>query len=303
MYLSYSGYKIAYECLYRYWHMYINVTKPAKPDDRLGSIFGTTIGALFEAFYQEKLWRHKNVQEILQSRAKRYVVDAIKEATTATDWRAAGIIDWKDDVTNPRGIYYNVEELIEDVRHAVPRGLETIRSNALLGKDAVAEMYLNTPVGDHTFGGRADFVMTLHKTGERVILDGKGSRSLDKDRYTDPTQLLWYSLLLWEKHQEFPDWTGFVYWKKDPPHNVTKHVFSKGDAENLKRGVLAIMKTIEDGQDRLPSSEKVTLDIVQEQFPPKPTESNCRFCPYAADGVCDSGAETVRKMKKRYEKR
>lgn len=300
MYLSYTGFGVADSCLYKYWHMYINITA-TDPDDRTGSLYGSTTGRLFEAFYQEKLWRRKDVREILESRVEEYVDNVIRDETTATDWKRAGYIRWKDDETHPKGIYYSKEELISDVKHAVARGLNTIKTHGFVGEDAEAEKYLNTTIGGQKFGGRADFVMTLHRTGELVILDGKGSRSVHKDRYVDPRQLLWYSLLLWEKHGRFPVWTGFVFWKKDPPYNVSKHVWTLQDAQNLKQEVLTLMGQIEAKQENLSRRgprDSVSLSVVQEEFPHTASPDNCRFCNYAKPGVCNAGAAQVEKMRR-----
>jgi hypothetical protein len=277
--------------------MYENHTAHQKEDDRLGSIYGTSTGKLFEQFYQEKMWSNsKTVRQILESRVEAVVDQTLHEETTDRgDWKPGGIIKWKDPETHPDGIYANREELISDVRHAIPNGLETIRKHTLVGNDAVAEMYLNTEIGGHKFGGRADFVLTRYRHNDLVILDGKGSRH--RDKWLDPTQLVWYSLLLREKHGKFPDWVGFVLWKVEAPHNVIKYEVTHKEADTLKDRVLTLMGEIEDLQKRMPDAPQHTpLRVVQEIFKPTANEDNCRFCPYATDGVCKAGAEVVSQL-------
>lgn len=304
MYLSYTGFKTADSCLFRWWNMYENRTVLQKEDDRLGSIYGTSVGKLFEQFYQEKLWvNSKTVRQVLEDRAADVVDQTLKEETTPQgDWKPAGIIRWKDDETHPKGIYYSREELIADVKHAIPRGLETIRAHALIGKDAVAEMYLNTDIQGHKFGGRADFVMTRYRHNDLVILDGKGSRH--RDRWLDPRQLIWYALLLREKHGKFPDWVGFVLWKVESPQSVIRYDISQQEVDDLRDGVLTLMGKIESLKKRMPDeSQRTPLKVVREIFEPKANEDNCRFCPYATDGVCAQGAEVVRQLEARMQER
>jgi hypothetical protein len=312
MYLSYSGFKIARGCLYRWWHMYENHTPHQKEDDRLGSIYGTSVGKLFEQFYQEKLWSNtKECRQILEDRAEGVVDQTIYEEThDRGDWKPAGTIRWKDDETHPRGIYYNREELISDVKHAIPRGLESIRQHALIGRDAVAELYLNTEIGGHKFGGRADFVLTRYRHGDLVIIDGKGTRHAlgDKpDKWLDPTQLTWYALLMREKFGKFPDWVAFLLWKIEAPQSVIKYEVTHEEADKLRDEVLALMAKTEKSQALLKKAAAKEddgvprLSVVQEYFEPLPNEDNCRFCPYASDGVCTGGAAVVEAIEARYQ--
>jgi len=278
--------------------MYENNTVLEKEDDVLGSLYGSTVGVLFEMFYQERLWKNKDVCSVLEKRAPEVLDKAIKEATTATDWRPAGVIKWKHDEENPRGLYYDKKDILRDVIHAIPRGLQTIKDHKFIGKDVKAEMYLNTKIGGHTFGGRADFVMTRYQHDDLVILDGKGSRS--KDRYVDETQLFWYALLLREKHGKFPDWVGFVFWKYESPYNVVKHEVTHPIVNELKDKALALMRRIEDAKAELDDDpQHLALDAVRGPFPPRASEDNCRFCPYATPGVCRDGADVLKKMEER----
>ena len=61
-YLSYTGFKTYKTCPLTYWNDYVNNTVLEKPDDRLGSIYGTVVGTLFERFYNEKIWRKPQPQ-------------------------------------------------------------------------------------------------------------------------------------------------------------------------------------------------------------------------------------------------
>ena len=65
-YLSYSGYKKFVSCPRAYWHTYVNKTPAPEPDNRVNSLYGTIVGALFETLYKKRLWRNPTVLQELQ---------------------------------------------------------------------------------------------------------------------------------------------------------------------------------------------------------------------------------------------
>lgn len=288
MYLSYSGYQCAKGCRFKYWNSYINKTVVGAPEDRLGSIYGTVVGRLFEVFYRDALWKAHGACAALLSQAETTVDAVLKEEQSPGRNRAAGIIVWRE------GLYASREDLVADVRAAIPRGLATIKAHRLLGKDAKAEMKLDSDVAGHRIAGRADFVMTrAAPDGDLVIIDGKGSRK--RDRYTDEVQLQWYAMLYREKCGRLPDRTAFVYWHFDPPSNVDWRCnCSVTEIDELKAKVVKFMDVLEADSKRVAGK---ALPVVRERFAPSASLGNCRFCSYATREICPEGFAVMAKAK------
>lgn len=300
MYLSYSGYSKAETCLYAYWHDYPNKTPKVGPDDRLGSIYGSAVGKLFELFYVKKLWLHPNPKEYLLERVTQTVSDLIKDETTAKGWKSAGVLLWKGSGPdqNPKGLYVDRAELEADIRDTIPRGLDIIRQHRLVGPRGDAEYKLDfkTPDG-HTLAGRADFIIQRVKPfSDLLIVDGKGSKH--RGTYVDPKQLIWYSMLFYLHAQvqggpQLPDKSAFLYWRCSPDKALDWLHVSEDDVKALLSNVLDMIHKIEENLKILPA--RVSMDTVRGVFKPKPSESNCRFCPYTA--VCPAGYKIQEELK------
>lgn len=299
MYLSYSGYQVADECLYRYWHTYLGKTA-TQPEDRLGSIYGSAVGLLFEEFYGQCLWRSPNVRAHMEGQVERVIDHCLEEATKPQPkkGRPGGIIKWKGDGEgqNPQGLYANRGELVNDVRASVSRGLSTIRVHRLLGRGAKAELKLDALVNGHILAGRADFVLRrVPPFDDLIIIDGKGSRK--RDRYVSPTQLIWYSMLYAEHHGRVPDKAAFVYWHFDPPSNIDWCRVTTEETNTLKVKALRAASTL----TRLEATVGSTNDLakVKAAFLPKASTWNCRFCPYATEATCPQGFGVVTELERK----
>jgi hypothetical protein len=299
MYISYSGYQLSEECRYRYWHTYIGKT-PAQPEDILGSVYGSSVGLLFEEFYSQRLWTLPDVRAHMEAQVERVVDHYLDEGQkpNAKKGTPAGLVKWKGDGEgqNPKGLYRDRQELISDVRAAVSRGLSTIRIHRLLGQGAKAELKLDAHIEGHILGGRADFVLTrVQPYGDLVILDGKGSRK--RDRYVSSTQLIWYSMLYAEHHKRVPDKAAFVYWHFDPPSNIDWCSVTEKETTALKRKALRVVNTLSRLTETVGSSKDLTN--IQASFVPKASDWNCRFCPYATEAVCAQGFAIVTEMERK----
>ena len=296
MYLSYSGYKIVTACLLAYWHKYINRTTVPRDEDRLGSIYGSAVGELFEAFYNEELWRDPNCQEILEKRAPDVVDAVIKKETTPTDWHPAGILLWRGEGEgqNPKGLYLDRDELVGHVVSTVASGIQSIREFCLVSTQSKAEVQLDAIVDGHKLVGRADFVIENRvRHGDNVIIDGKGTRHNTK--FLDPRQLKWYSMLYREHKGKAPDRSAFLLWQLEPPLNIHWYDFSDKDLDNFKAEVLKVVQDIEERKARL--SNRPSVEEVFEEFVPKPSHDNCRWCIYATEKYCPKGYKVNRKGK------
>lgn len=290
MYLSYSGYQCAKACRLKYWHSYVNKTPVTTPEDRLGSIYGTVVGRIFEAFYRDTFWKEAGARAALFDMVEP-TVDAVLAEEQRDDpqrGRRGGIIVWRES------LYESREHLVADVRAAVPRGLATIKTHLLIGKDVRAELKLDSDVGGHRIGGRADFVMSrIRPYGDLVIIDGKGSRK--RDRYTDEVQLQWYAMLYRERFGRLPDKTAFLYWHFDPPTNVDWRCnCSEAEINTLKTTVVRFINDLDSDVQKVGMKP---LPMARTVFKPSAERSNCRFCPYATPDACPEGFAVVQELK------
>jgi len=311
MYLSFSGYQCANKCLLLYWHTYENHTNHGQPDDRLGSIYGSAVGRIFELFYEKGIWKNKGSREVLIDMVEDVVDQLLKEALEPRKGRPGGVIMWRgeDEGQNPRGMYYNRMELIRDVKSTITGGLKTIKENTLLSNDARAEFRLDSEIEGHKIVGIADFLMTRYKIGDRVIVDGKGTQhAVFSDdgkyygKYTDPEQLDWYSMLHREKFGTLPDKVAFLYWRYEPPANLKWVGVEEKDVDAMKTKLLDTIKKLEElGKELAAPENKVPLKVVQEVYTPSATQQNCQFCPYATEELCPEGYLKREQIQKRYE--
>lgn len=283
-YLSYSGFKAYTQCPLGYYHSYIGKTPPALPDDRLGSIFGSTIGLLFQAFYDDKLWQRKDCTAYMQSQALPTLDKVLRSETSK-----GGVLLWKGlgKGKNPKGLYEDRSDILNDLQDCIPRGISTIRHERLIGSRVGTEVDLTVTSGPHKVGGRADFIFRrVSPDADLLILDGKGSRS--GGRFMDPRQLYWYAMLHRAKFGVVPDKLAFVYWKLTPPNSVDWVNFSESDLDVLWESVLDAMSEIDSRSSRVRSVvDKVTrLAVAQETFRSSPSKESCKFCKYASKALC-----------------
>lgn len=297
MYISYSGHKKWDSCGYTYWHEYINNTPISTPDDRLGSIYGSSVGTLFEDFYALKLWAQKEPQAVLLARVDETVKKVVQSQTTPSKGRQGGVLMWKGEGPgqNPIGMYANMEELIADVRDTVPRGIRIIRRHRLLGPRADAEYKLDFHLEGNVIGGRADFIIQrIQPDSDLVIIDGKGTKHKNR---VDPQQLHWYAMLNWLHTGKLPDKLAFLFWKFPTDEAMDWITISEDEAQELLEKVRDSFKEITRLEKMAPkgTAPKQAIGV----FTPKPSEKNCRFCNYAPH--CPKGAEIQERIKARSE--
>lgn len=300
-YLSYSGWKKYDSCNFSYWNSYIADTVVTGLDDRLGSLYGSIVGQLFEQFYAEQIWRKSDAQAILLSRVESQVEAVIKKETSPNRGKPGGVLLWKGngEGRSPFGMYANKEELIADIRDTIPRGFRIIRYHRLLGPRAEAETKLDfKDVNGNTWGGRSDFIIQRAKPkNDLVIVDGKGSKH--RDKYVDPQQLQWYAMLYQLKFDTLPDKLAFLFWRYEPTESMDWVDTSETDVKDL---FIRVKDTFEEIQERTPRVLPMApYAKVREIFPPKPNESNCRFCPYATEEICPRGHKIQSDIKAKQE--
>jgi hypothetical protein len=276
-YLSFSAYKLFNSCPKAYWHRYIDKTTPPKPDNCVNSLYGSTIGTVFEVFYRDKVWTRRDYEPYLQS-----IVEETFDSVVRG--QRGSIVDWDDEKAN----YHSRADLIKDVREGIPRGLQVIRQNRFIGQEAEAEMKLDTDFGPYRIGGRADFVIRrVQPHGDLVILDGKGSKW--RDKYVEPTQLKWYAMLYRARFGVVPDGLGFVFWRFEGEQAVQWISFTSADLDVLHHEIIDTMKRIETGTNRIASLAMMpqsAFEAREEYFPAAPS-FGCNLCSYLP--LCEEG--------------
>jgi len=275
MYISYSGFKTYLTCPRQYWHQYIGKTKLTVQDNRVSMLYGSVVGTIFEAFYNDQLWRKPDVVTALLT-----LVDPMIKRIMAEEVRKGGAFNWSD----PRTVrqYSNLDALRADVVKAIPNGLAIIKAHRFLGPFAEAEMKLDSPLEGHTLGGRADFVIERTRPhGDLIILDGKGSEH--RGKYVDGMQLRWYAMLYRMRYQRIPDKLGFVFWRWGPNRAVDWVDFTPEGLTDLSKEVLGSIAKIEEGK----ASLRGEAPKGGGPFSAVAKEHNCKLCSYVT--VCPEG--------------
>jgi len=255
-YISYSSRNTYLICPKKYHFMYVQ--KIPKSKDMSSSLLGSTVGILFQWFYERDLWKHPDVQNRMES----LISDAFREA-------------FKQSKVEPD--FSLIDRIEPEIPTYIRNGISIIRENRLLRAENLAEVDLTickTATDTHPvikLGGRADFI--LRDPSEIVLLDGKAS--VHRDLYTDAEQLIWYALQYYLKFRKAPDRVGFLFW---------------GFPENP-------MKWIEYTEEDLRASYRKTLKVVtdiQSQKFDINTSSNCKVCDYRP--MCPEGNQFVLDM-------
>jgi len=277
MYLSYSGFKSYDSCPKAYWYRYVGKTPLSEPENKVNSIYGSTVGRLFELFYANQIWKQSNTIETLLGMVEPELDDTIQKE------RRNGVIDYTDKRSN----YASRDALVADIRAAIPRGIAIIRHHRLIGADAAAEVKYDTMIEGHTIGGRADFVLRrVAPHRDRVLLDGKGSRH--REKYVDDRQLVWYAMLHRIRHGSPPDRLGFVFWRYEPEESLDWINFTAADLDGLLAHVLSTVRKIDGGINTLISgSKEVQKQVMGDVFQAQPGQGKCKLCSYLA--ICPEG--------------
>lgn len=258
LYLSYSGRRAYLLCPKKYYNQYVK--KIPREYDPRNHMFGSAIGKVFEWFYDNKVWSQPNPER----GACELIVPAINHT-------------FKEEKFSKESDREYTEQLLDDMKKFVPLGVQTIRKHKLVTPRSVAEQDLTLNCTNQDFGitvrlgGKADFI---HGHGDNSwIVDGKGSKY--RDQYTDPEQLIWYSLQHYLKYHVAPTRLGFLFWRfpEDP------------------------IQWIEYDNQALRRSLNLTFEVAQNirsgSFNTKPSKA-CHLCDYKK--ICTDGSEYLEAM-------
>ncbi len=292
MYMSYSAFNFWDRCKLSYWHRYIAKTRPPEIDNRVNMLYGAIVGVAFEQFYNEKMWRLPNFLEELYGRLPRIGAKVIADETA--DGKNGTIIWGEKRPGDKKPTYKSLDEVLEDVRGAVQRGLKTIRYHRLVGPEAVAELKLDSKINGHHLAGRADFVIQrVPPDNDKIILDGKGSKF--RDDYVDKRQLRWYAMLYEHQRKFLPDKVGFLYWRSEPEAAIDWHQVTAAETATLRESVFETIEIIEAKRRQLPIAPEPTRQQIVEHFPAQPSK-DCKWCNFLS--ACDEGTRHVKNQGK-----
>ena len=275
MYLSYSGFALYQNCRRAYYYRYLSDAKPPAPNC-VHMLYGDVVGKLFEKFYQDRLWQNKLVVMTMLD-----LVQSVLNKVIIQERKKGGTFDWQEPGLKPGT--RSLEEVEEEIRETIPRGIRSIKHHRLGGIEADAEVVLDEVVEGHKIGGRADFIIRrVRPHNDLVIVDGKGSRW--REKYTDNRQLRWYAMLYWLKHGVIPDRLGFLYWRFEPEKSMDWSEVTKNQLEALLEAVLETIKEIEVSKRKI---RRVSPETVFWATP----GSNCKLCNYQV--LCTEGSRAL----------
>lgn len=291
-YISYSGLETYDKCQFEYALNYVERRSPPKEhDNRLGSVFGSTIGRVCESFYDNEAWRFDNPREFCETLAPLILEDVIRiETEGRVDSRGVkregGVLRWAGEPGATYNAPKDIQEIERQLIDAIDTALFVIKQHRLLGKEVLTEARLDSTIRGFRFGGRPDFIILEQVgTGANLIVDGKGTRSLSRARQkkglpagngAHKEQLLWYAGLMRMRLKRWPDRIGFVYWWDRDFSDWWDLV--PAEVNQLFERAHEVSATIAERKRRLPM-------VTAELFPPNPSKKNCQYCDYRT--VCE----------------
>jgi len=275
MYLSYSGFTVYKNCPRAYYYRYIQKLIPSK-SNCVHMLYGDVVGKIFEQFYVDEMWKADLILMRLMD-----LVRPVMTRVTVRETEKGGFFDWNEPNLKPGS--RSLDEVEQEIRETIPRGLRSIKYHRLGGIDAEAEVVLDEKVKGHIIGGRADFIMRrVRPHGDLVIVDGKGSRW--RDKYTDSRQLRWYAMLYWLRHGVIPDQLGFLYWRFEPEESMDWSGVTKSQLEALLNAILETIQEIESAKKELRKGKPNAI------FWANPG-SSCSLCGYREH--CSEGSKAL----------
>lgn len=238
--ISYNTYTIVRSCRQRFKMQKIDYIPSVKPVDMRNAIYGFVMQRLAELFYTKEWYRAgKKTGQVLFDELPGVMKEQIAEHACPWEHRS------------------EVELLERDCQEAIPKFIQVVRAEKLLGEKNEAEKPVEYDLSTQfKLTGRMDFLIS--RGGKKILLDGKGTKY--RDKYLDREQLIFYMLVMRLMKQKLPEKQGFWLWR---------------DGEVLWQGISE--KEIDD----LFLKIKEGLFLLQKKdFSANPCTKSCRFCPY-----------------------
>lgn len=264
MWLSYSAYSQWNKCGKQYRLDRISDKEPPVRDSKHNAIVGSVTQRIFEDFYNEKMWKINNgLVDELHKRAEVYLDEFV----------ADNYINWSDFTCRFKSKY----EPLKEIQDIIPKTIKGISREKLVGPYAVSELELKVPFGEDYLYGFIDFIIR-QEDGTLLLLDGKSSRHYDK--YVNPEQLYYYSLMFFLRYHKIPDKLGFFFYRyaDDPDKAIQWHPIDKARVRDIKEDIQRTMTAIHN-----------------RKFEANPEPSHCNWCVWSQ--ICDERQEQKRQNK------
>jgi CRISPR/Cas system-associated exonuclease Cas4 (RecB family) len=254
IWMSFSSFKKFRDCPKHYEYYKIKKVDPPVEDSKHNAIVGSVVQRVFEAFYNEEIWRKgRKTSEELYKRSELYYKEYLSQ----------NYVNFND----PRCRFANSSEPLVEIQEILPKVLQGIKREKLYGEYAKSEIKLQVRFGLEDFlFGYVDFI--IKKDEDDIwILDGKASKYREKNVHVE--QLYFYALMFYLQYRKMPSRLGFYYYRfADDPEQA----FDWIDVDVAK--IKALKTELED----------VIYAIKKRQFQANPQPSHCRWCPW--ESVC-----------------
>jgi CRISPR/Cas system-associated exonuclease Cas4 (RecB family) len=262
IWLSYSAYSQYNKCGKQYDYDRVSEVEPPTRDSRHNAIVGSVVQSTFEDFYNEKLWeKSSDVADILTDRAERHFQDFMDN----------NYINFNDFTSR----YESKADPLQEIYDIIPKTIEGIKREKLLGPYARSEKEMKVPFDDDFLYGYVDFIIRK-PNDEILLLDGKSSRHREKNVSVE--QLYFYTLMFYKEYRTLPDKLGFFYYRfaDDPDQTFDWIEVDKYKLMELKNDI----KNVLDG-------------IHSKEFEANPDPSHCKWCQWSS--ICDERQQQKKK--------
>lgn len=244
-YWSYSQLALYKKCPLRFKWMRVD-KRPLPPGDGKRAFIGNVLQKIVERFYVEQWWR---------------------DPATVSARMLAEIPATGRQFTEADGLLWlpgEQEKWVAIALDTVPKIIEVIKTERLLGVTNLSEFEIEVPLGPDRIVGRVDFLFEA-PDGSLTVLDGKAGGSFGK--YVESDQLRLYALgVLASRYRRLPTRVGFWWYR-----------FGKIAWRPVRRKVL----------QRFTEGVKHTIARVRSKdYAPTPG-GHCRFCEWKTD--CPEG--------------
>jgi CRISPR/Cas system-associated exonuclease Cas4 (RecB family) len=261
IWLTYSSYSQYKTCPKQYDYDRVTQKEPPTRSSQHNAIVGHVLQSVFEDFYNDTLYKEDDVLQTLKDRASGHFQTFMEEK----------YVDF-NDVTSP---YDSKGEPWNEIMNTIPKVLQGIKRESLLGPVARSEVEIEEDHGENTLYGYIDFIIKK-PDGSVYLIDGKSSKHREEN--VDVEQLFFYNILFYKKYGHMPDRSGFFYYRfADDPEKAFDWVTV--DKQAMDETVSSINEVFE--------------GIRSCDFEATPKAKWCQWCPW--NSICDARLEQKKK--------